>query len=376
MQQVVDEKVANALVAEARAVWPQNFAKIEETFNSCCFAMAFKVVRDLGLFRAKGEFENWETICKKVAVFKDAEYVLRHILRILCDEGVVAEQDGGWICLDAEPYIEPPAESFVMATRIFPEEGASFQWLARASDGLVPFIRGEMYAEEVMFPMGSFKLVEEVYNTSNVYGFYSRLAGKAVKHFAEQLPTGAVSLIEIGAGTGNGTENVLRETTDRFARYIFTDVSKSLVQMGRRRFKKFGYDFLEYATFDACKDIAEQDIKEELVDVVLAVNVLHATNDIMQALRGARKLLKTDGVLILSEIAPPENGIYRYMELTFGILPSYSEYRDRALRPVAPIIRPQEWVNALSEAGFRQATAIPGETVAEMDRGGIVIGVK
>ena len=36
-------ELIDQLVADARAVWPEDFDGIEEMFNSCCFAMAFAV---------------------------------------------------------------------------------------------------------------------------------------------------------------------------------------------------------------------------------------------------------------------------------------------------------------------------------------------
>jgi ubiquinone/menaquinone biosynthesis C-methylase UbiE len=240
----------------------------------------------------------------------------------------------------------------------------------------VSFITGNLYAEEVMLPFGSFKLLEQVYNTSNVYGFYSRLAARAVKRIVETKFNSPVTLLEVGAGTGNGTENVLNQTNDRFKKYIFTDVSKSLVQMGRRRFKKKKYDFLEYQELDISGDSSFRTMQEQQIDIILGVNVFHATDDIICSLNNANRILKKGGILILSEIAPPCDSIYRYMEFTFGLLPSYSMYRDKDIRPLAPIIRPEQWANALEKTGFSDILTIPGTRSDKMDRGGIVIGIK
>lgn len=376
MTRSIDRSLIDQMVADAKAVWPDNFDDIEEMFNRCCFAMAFDAVTQLGLFQEKGDFETFDTIREKVGLFDKAEYVMKHLLRILEDEQVLERKENGWVCVDNEPYIETPAECLVIATRKFPEEGAPFQWLARSHDGLTRFIRGKLYAEEVMFPMGSFKLVEEVYNTSNVYSFYSKLAGKAVKRLVEDHFGRKITMFEIGAGTGNGTANVLNETNDNFEKYIFTDVGKALVQMGQRRFKKSGYDFLEYRAFDATQPLADQDLAEGSVDLALAVNVMHAVDDIQVGLENTKKLLKDGGVLVLSEIAPAKESIYRYMEMTFGLLPSYSEYKDLSARPVAPIIRPEEWVAAFEKVGFSDVIVVPGESAEELDRGGIVIGIK
>jgi SAM-dependent methyltransferase len=376
MADTLDKGIFDTLVEDAGEVWPSGFDDIENMFNRCCFANCVEVMKQLGLFQKKNEFESFESIKKKINLFKDAQYVLRQVLEILCEEKVLEKGDGGYICLDEDPDIETPAETLVEAVRKFPQEGAPFQWLARAYDGLVRFITGKLYAEEVMFPWSSFKLLEEVYNTSNVYGFYSRLAGKTIKRLVQEIYHGPVTMIEIGAGTGNGTRNVLNEINDKFSKYIFTDVSKALVQRAERKMKKLNYDFIEYRDFDVSRDPSSQEIEEGFFDMVLAVNVIHATDDLLISIKNCHKLLKEGGWLILSEIAPPPNGLYRYMELTFGLLPSYSIYNDNHLRPASAIVRPDVWVSLFSQAGFKEIKAIPGSSLPGIDRGGVVIGRK
>ena len=39
----LEQSLVDQLVADAKAVWPDNFDEIEEMFNGCCFAMAFGV---------------------------------------------------------------------------------------------------------------------------------------------------------------------------------------------------------------------------------------------------------------------------------------------------------------------------------------------
>lgn len=376
MSQTIAPTLVDALVADAEEVWPPNFPDIEEMFNRCCLSMAVDVIRRLGLFQKAGDVETPETLREKVKVFKDAEYVFDKVLEILCEGEVLERKDGSYLCTDPDPWVETPAECLVLAAHTFPKEGASFQWLARAHDGLVRFITGSLFSEEVMFPNGSFKLTEAVYNTSDVYGFYAKLAGKAISRIIETQFDRKVTLVEVGAGTANGTINVLNNTSDRFEKYVFTDVSKALVQLGRRRVKKLKHEFFEYRELDISKDITEQDFSDEVADIVLAVNVIHATDDVVEALAMARRLLKPGGWFVMAELSPPPDALYRYMELTFGLLPSYASYRDTERRPVAPVIRPDQWTQLLEEAGFSCAEAVPGARLEGVDRGGIVIGIR
>ncbi len=368
------------MVQDAKSFWPSNWPEIEKMFNRCSFSISVDIImKHLELFHKKNDFETLETIKNKINLFSDAEYVFQKMLDILCEEKILEKKDNGYICLDAEPDIESPAEALVIATRKIPEEGAPFQWLARGYGGLVQFIKGKLYGEEVMFPWNDFSLVEDVYYTSNVYGFWSKLAGKVVKRIIENKYNNKITVLEIGAGTGNGTYNVfenVENVSKKFEKYIFTDISKALTKKAKKSEYFQKYDFIEYKQLDVTKDLSDQEIDQESADILLAVNVLHATDNLLTGCKSFYKLVKKGGYVVLGEIAPPADGLYRYMELTFGLLASYNNYNDKDIRPNCPIIRPDKWIEIFKKAGFSDVIAIPHNKLEGCDRGGVVIAQK
>lgn len=375
-----DVTTINELVSDAKEVWPKNWPEIEVMFNRCCLAISVDIImRHLQLFQKKDDIETLESIKQKINLFKDAEYVFLKMLDILCEEKILERRDDEYICINPEPDIESPSEALVIATRKILSEGASFQWLARAYGGMLHFLKGRLYGEEVMFPFNDFSLVEDVYYTSEVYGFWSKLAGKAVKRIIEKKYNRKVVVFEVGAGTGNGTFNVFQNTENvnqKFEKYIFTDISKSLIKKASKSERFSQYNFIEYRQFDLTKDLKEQDFEEEIADIVLAVNVLHATKNLLEGCKTLYKLVKKGGFVILGEIAPPPFGLYRYMELTFGLLASYYDYEDKEVRPNSPIIRPEKWIELFKKANFTEVLAIPGDRLEGCDRGGIIIAQK
>ncbi len=374
------DKILNQLIDDAKEVWPKNWPEIEYAFNRSCFSVSTDVImKHFGLFQKKGDFETFDSIKQKINIFKDAEYVFLKMVEILCEEKVLEKKDNGFVSLITDPDIESPAEFLVSITRKMPAEGAPFQWLSRAYGGLVHFIKGKIYGEEVMFPFNDFSLVEDVYYTSKVYNFWSILAGKAVKRIIEDKYKKKITVMEVGAGTGNGTFNVFENTEDvenKFEKYVFTDISKALIKKASKSERFMKYGFIEYKPYDLTKELKEQEFEEEFADIVLAVNVLHATKDLMQGCKAIYKLIKKDGYVILGEIAPPPDGLYRYMELTFGLLASYYNYDDKSLRPDCPIIRPDKWIELFKKAGFSEVIAIPGNKLQDCDRGGVIIAKK
>lgn len=372
------KNLVDLMVQDAKSVFPDNWMDIKKMFNKCSFSISVDIViKQLGLFQNKNEFETLNSIKNKIKLFNDAEYVFEKMIQILCEKNILEERNNGYICINQYPDIENPAELLVSAARQFPEEGASFQWLARGYGGLLQFIKGKAYGEEIMFPWNDFSLIEEVYDTSDVYGFWSNLVGKTVKRIIENTYSEKITILEVGAGTGNGTKNVFKYVENVFGtfnKYIFTDISKSLIKKAKRKFEK--YDFIEYKQLDITKDIVEQGFVKHSVDIILAVNVLHATDDLITSCKNLLKLVKKGGYVVIGEIAPPQEGLYRYMELTFGLLASYYNYNDKDIRPDSPIVKPDKWLEIFKKAGFRNAIAIPHNRLEDCDTGGVIIGLK
>lgn len=374
-----DDKIIKAMLEDAKSVCPEKWELIRDYFQKACFAISVDVViKTFYLFQKKNDTETFESIDKKIGINEPAKYVFRRMLDILVEEDVLKEENGQYTCMDPDPDIWGGAEILVEAVRKIPEEGAAFQWLARGADGLYRFITGKISGEEAMFgPWSDFALVEDVYFTSKVYGFWSKLAGKVVQRLIDTQFENKISVLEIGAGTGNGTFELLRNVDkpeQKIEKYIFTDIYRRLVKKSSKKFTD--YDFMEFKTLDVTKPLEEQDVQENSADLLFAVNVMHATNDILQACKTMATLVKDSGFVVLGEISPPKTGLYRYMELTFGLLSSYNQYDDKDLRPNSPILRPEQWINYFKKAGFKDAIAIPGDLIENSNTGGVIIAKK
>lgn len=374
------KEIINEMLEDAKIVWPDRWPVIEKYFQTCSFAIAVDNVMKLaGFFGKKEEVRTFDEMCSEFDMFEPAKYVFKKMLDILVEENVLEFKDGTYKCLDPQPDVQPAAECLVEAVREVPEEGAAFQWLARGAGGIYPFMKGKITGEEAMFgPWADFTLVGEVYYSSEVYGFWSKLAAKVGKKvISEKFNGKKITALEVGAGTGNGTTelfNSIGNPENVFERYIFTDIHKRLVKKTSKSFKD--YPFMEFEGLDLTKPLDDQEIKLESIDYLYAINVMHAINDISEACKSMYDLVKKDGVVVLGEISPPKGRLYRYMELTFGLLGSYFEYDDKDLRPLSPILRPEQWIDYLKKAGFRDAVAIPGDLIDGCDRGGAVIAVK
>ncbi len=166
-------------------------------------------------------------------------------------------------------------------------------------------------------------------------------------------PARPLRVLEIGAGTGSTTSHIINQLPSS-VEYTFSDVSPLFLHRAREKFS--GRSGMRYQLLDIGKAPAGQGFTAGSFDVIVAANVLHATEDLAVTLGHVRDLLVPGGLLVLLEGTTPQ----RFGDLTVGMLDGWWAYsdtmrRDYALMPRAP------WLSLLADAGFEGAQALPGD---------------
>lgn len=190
--------------------------------------------------------------------------------------------------------------------------------IVRATEWSEAIFSGKIEAIEVLIQDGGLE---------NIYRFIQALCDCA-RYFellGHSNPT--MKILEIGAGTGGTTAEVLRGLTGddgerMYARYDYTDISTGFFTAAQERFKD--HDNIEFRVLDVSTDPLAQGFEPEAYDLILASNVrvfrgfrpffvakrltvmqvLHATPSIKETLSNVRKLLKPGGRLFLQELSP------------------------------------------------------------------------
>ncbi|KAH8664734.1 polyketide synthase [Xylariales sp. PMI_506] len=160
-----------------------------------------------------------------------------------------------------------------------------------------------------------------------------------------------MKVIEIGGGTASMTLPVLKqlggnsEETPRFSEWMFTDISAGFFDNAKSLLKDWG-SRVDFKRLDIEQDPTTQGFEPGTYDVVLAVNVLHATKSLKRTLEHCRSLLKPGGKILLGENTNP-------MDLSswiFGPIPGWWVSEDG--REDGPLISEGEWDKELRKAGF------------------------
>ncbi|KAG7412744.1 Highly reducing polyketide synthase gloL [Fusarium oxysporum f. sp. rapae] len=156
-----------------------------------------------------------------------------------------------------------------------------------------------------------------------------------LKHLAHSKPN--LRVLEIGASTGGSTAQLLEQLAPAgkvyYSNYTFADILSGFFVGAKDRLEKFPN--MEFATIDICKVLSKQGFDGHKYDLILATNVIHATNR-----------------FLLHELSSTS----KWVNYVWGTLAG-CWYGENDGRPDKPYISTQHWAQELQAAGFRTPDA-------------------
>ncbi|KAL6233132.1 hypothetical protein BDW75DRAFT_252201 [Aspergillus navahoensis] len=265
-----------------------------------------------------------------------------------------------FVALDADSIIKTEVDAHLHDDTFFMQLLATLQGqnkrtklFAVLADNLTAILKGAIDPVDLMFKTPLVKeYYREVYEQSNAQS----QALSFIDLYAHKYPR--LRILEIGAGTGGMTKDVLstltrngtgepRRGTPRFKHYTYTDISAGFFTDAASLFEGFS----EKATFkilDIERDPAKQGFEAGAYDLIIADNVFHATRDLDETVKHARKLLKPGGKLVLFELTSPD--VVR-LNFAFGLLPGWWRFEDK-YRELSAGVTVETWDHVLSNNGF------------------------
>ncbi|WP_125591542.1 type I polyketide synthase [Amycolatopsis balhimycina] len=218
-------------------------------------------------------------------------------------------------------------------------EAVDAEWsIVRNCAGLLPrFFDGSLDGENILFGGSGPDLLRTYYQRSFLLNrLNTALAGVLASLASAQSPR-PLKVLEVGGGTGASTEGVLAALDElgASADYTFTDLSEGLTRLAGERFgHRPGF---RTATADLDSDESVAALGDGY-DVVVAVDVIHATRDVGRTLDRLAGRLAPHGTLLLVE----DLKALAWVDLTFGLLDSWWSFDDD-IRTDHPLLTGERW---------------------------------
>ncbi|KIA75610.1 polyketide synthase [Aspergillus ustus] len=182
-------------------------------------------------------------------------------------------------------------------------------------------------------------------------------------------------ILEIGAGTGGTTLLALQALTSfngepMYGSYTFTDVSSGFFAAAKERFAQ--YPAIEFKVLDIERDPDSQGFDVGSYDLIIASNVIHATETLNRTLTHVRKLLHPKGRFYLQELTP---SAAKMINLIMGPLPGWW-LGEADGRGSEPLVSPERWDAELKGAGFEGVECVVHDDPNARDHLGVNIIAK
>jgi acyl transferase domain-containing protein/predicted O-methyltransferase YrrM len=175
--------------------------------------------------------------------------------------------------------------------------------VTRLGKQLIPILRQEITALELM-RQGD--LLTNFYRHALKINRSYWQAAEIIRLCTHKNPRAQV--LEIGAGTGSGTQaffnaiddDIVGSSLAPFEHYTFTDISAGFFEAAKSLFHRWEH-MMSFRKLDIEIDPEKQGFEPNSYDIIIAAQCLHATANMSTTLSHVRKLLRPGGKLILVE---------------------------------------------------------------------------
>ncbi|MCC5622346.1 type I polyketide synthase [Nostoc sp. CHAB 5715] len=333
------------------------YAKLLPQLETLSLAYVVEALQQLGLSLHRGEHFSRQ----QLQIIPEQEQLFIHLLEMLTAAGILQQQDERWYVRQSANVGQAQILQAELQTKYL-SSWAELTLIERCGLHLSKVLQGRCEPLQILFPNGDLRAIAQLYQNSPGAQMMNTLVQQAVLSALEKLPPGqTVRILEIGAGTGGTTANLLPQLATQSVEYVFTDISPLFLAKARQQFSD--YTFVRYQSLNIEQPIGSGEFTANSFDIIIAANVLHATKDLSQTITNVKSLLAPNGLLILLEGTRPSG----WLDLIFGLTEGWWRFQDKDLRKTHPLISTQQWHDLLQANGFTSvADIIPDSVLPEV----------
>jgi len=353
------EAVAGAAALRAGVDADEMLAFAHE-LDATALLQMLATLRGAGLFTGGQASHSLPEILERAQVAPRHHRLVRRWLRALLDNQLI-RQDPATGCYHgaADADAELVAAGWQRVERLLPAVERRTELLGyfrTTADNLPGLLSGELDPLTLLFPEGRTEIHEVAYTAMFLSRYLNRLLTTAACSLAGQhAGPEPFRVLEVGAGVGGTSVELIPALAAFDVEYQFTDVSEFFLNNARQRFAQ--YPWVSYGRYDMNRDYRPQGLLPNSCDMVVCANVLHYAHNVDEALARLRELVRPGGWILFLEATRDSYQIMTSMEFLFD--ESSGEFTDvRRLREQTFANR-EQWLRVLADAHADDTLCLP-----------------
>lgn len=288
------------------------------------------ILRRMGLWERVSEPLPLAALAAALDTVPELQFALAWLLVEASALGAVGIETNAAGEATYRPAAFPSEEVFADHRRRMEEHadvvGSSLPLFEAVAAGYPDYLRGERSGASLVLKPPALQLWEAYFGPANpLYDVHNQLGWIGVREALGRLGRPG-RLLELGAGTGGGTEAILRglrRDGREVAGFTLSDVSPTFLVYTLQRLARELDPLpaaLERKRLDFTRPLTGQGIAPGSIDVLVGTNALHNGSDLVEVLRAVRPALASDGFLVVSE-SLCEPGEHVHQDFIFNLLP-------------------------------------------------------
>ncbi|MEU2616263.1 amino acid adenylation domain-containing protein [Micromonospora sp. NPDC007271] len=359
-----DAEWARDVVTAARAegeharsgVDPQRFVEFAGLLDTAALASMAATLHRHGLFATPGASHDLADVVAATGAAEQHHRLLRRWLAALTAEGHLTRDGDRYTATRSfDPAWAEQAWQAVHAAGADVDQAPVLtRYFAESAERHGELLRDEIDPLRALFPEGSLEIGLSAYRDSAINRYVNAVATETVRAVAQAHAGPApLRLLEIGAGVGGVSHDVIPALRGLSVEYLFTDVTPFFLNEARARFADD--DWVTFALFDMNQDYRAQGLAPNSLDVVLCNNALHYARHLPRLFDRLRELLRPGGWLVFIDQTRDNYQIMSSMEFVEAQADFEDERRGRA----ETFLPRADWLRLLADADAELVGCLP-----------------
>ncbi len=330
-----------------------HYAKFLPKLDEVAYDFIANSYLELGWQPEVGDVISVESLMEELNIASHHAKLVHGQFVALQEAGILKDiEDFNWKVTRVPEHKEGMMEVLDKVENDLPQFASEVELQRVTGPNLAGVLSGEVDPLEVLFPGGSGHIMERFYKEGADFPVINPQIRDALAKAIENVPERrAIRVLEVGAGTGSLTAGLLDVFPADRTEYVFTDNGPLFLAAAEEKFGE-KYPFVEYKMFDCEKD-PEFQVGLHQYDIVLASNVIHATQDLKATLKNIQRSLAPDGVFMFLEVTWRRAAL----DNVFGLLGGWWRFTDNDLRKHSALLSRQQWEGLLTFCGYRDVTS-------------------